>query len=128
LTEDAEEEKDALAEFKKWIILIAGKDDLKNFGFDPSDLGFDQGLIYEHSLPTKKVVEAVTTAAESIPDEVAKRYVAAGNVDECIAAVDAFFRAGATQVFLCNGARDKRKTDEFLREMGQKIIPYFKSI
>lgn len=68
-------------------------------------------------------MERVSKMAETIPRSIVESTVAIGTADQCISKIEAFLKAGATSIAICNLGPEP---DRIYRIYSERIIPYLK--
>lgn len=88
---------------------------------------------YQHVLGTTQAAEMAASTSEEMPDEIAEQFMLTGSPDNCIEKIDKFAKLGSTHIVLRDvigqyifGSVDKG--EETMKELGQKVIPYFQDL
>lgn len=125
LTDDPELQK-KIEEIARIDIVTTDTVGLKNFGVN---LSIPEQYTYQHLAVTERYSPTVLNLAKQIPEEIVKKYMAVGSVDDCIEFIEGFVRAGARHISICDLMIDVKGlpgVEGTLKTYKNNIIPYFK--
>ena len=120
----AEEPEEAYRALQRFMpIIVQSPEFLAEAGYrvEPPEGGWPPP--YHELMPGPEAEEAFEALARSVPLEVAAEFSIAGDVDECMARIEEFVRAGVQHFVLINVGPDARFT---FRTYAEHIIPYFR--
>jgi len=128
-TKDEKLQKRAIEALKPEILVLVGRNVLKEMGFEVTIEGSDYK--YQKTLPTQEQAEIAAKAAAGMSDEIAAEFMTIGDANQFIEKIDQFIKAGARHITVRDvvgqyvfGSLDRG--EETLKMFSKKIIPYFK--
>ncbi len=128
-TKDEKLQKRAMDALKPEILVLVGRNVLKEMGFEVSIEGSDYK--YQKTLPTQEKADIAANAAAGMPDEIAAEFMTIGDAGQFIEKIDQFIKAGARHITVRDvvgqylyGSLDRG--EETLKMFSRKIMPYFK--
>ena len=128
-TKDEKLQKRAMDALKPEIVVLVGRNVLKEMGFEVAIEGSDYK--YQKTLPTQEKADIVAKAAESMPYEIASKFMTIGDANQVIEQIDQYIKAGARHITLRDVVGQYvygslERGEETLKMFARKVVPYFK--
>ena len=116
ITNDEKDVKKALNRAKRG--LLAEANTLKMLGFNrPQELGKS----FQNMLVTDQSIGDITRTQDSVPDELASGFIAAGTPSQVTDRLEEFNRAGATRAMV----HFVKEGDDQIEQFASKVLPHF---
>ncbi|MGC8849564.1 MAG: LLM class flavin-dependent oxidoreductase, partial [Candidatus Bathyarchaeia archaeon] len=80
---------------------------------------------WNHLLIEEDTAKRIEEHLGEVPEEPARNITIYGTVDDCIGRIEDYAEAGVTDFAFFMEFQNKRKADEVLKIMGEKVLPYF---
>jgi len=132
ITKDESLRKRAINMIKPEIAVLNHRDLLGKMGYQMKPAG-RADYSYQHVLGTTQAAKMAASLSEEMPDEIAEQFMLTGSPDSCIEKIDKFAALGATHIVLRDaigqyvfGSVDRG--EETMKELGQKVLPYFQDL
>lgn len=130
LTEDRALQGRAIDAMKSEILVTTHRNLLKELGYDapaPADLDYT----YQRVIANERMGDRAGEIAKNMPEELVRKFLVLGKVDDVIEGIDRYIRAGVRHIVVKDvvGMSLFSKLSEMertLKIIGSKVIPYFR--